>query len=158
MDTRKQTSTIKQRKNIMRLIPYRSRNVPVLHSTDGWIDRLFSEFWGDSPLGTLSDEGRFNFGPFTGYHEDGENVYVEVELPGVKKKEVNLTLEGNRLTVSGERKESSDKASRSFTFRRHVSLPETIAGDKAKADLTDGVLKITFPKKEEQKGRVIEID
>ncbi len=97
--------------------------------------------------------------------EEKDNYLVRVELPGVNKEDVKLSLEAGTLTISGERKNEAKSEdaevyhSERFygRFQRVVNLPETIAASKVKAAYKDGVLTVTLPKSEEAKPKQIDI-
>jgi HSP20 family protein len=90
---------------------------------------------------------------------------VKMELPGVAKEDVRVTLEQNVLTVKGEKKqEKESKASdyhrveRSYgTFQRCFTLPSTVKADRVDASFRDGILNITLPKAEESRPKEIEV-
>ena len=100
--------------------------------------------------------------------EDGDHIYVEAELPGFKKDEVDITLENQTLTISAERRDSRDGGDQSkgehllrerrYTrFLRSFTLPPTVDEQTVNAKLTDGVLTITLNKREETKPRKIQV-
>jgi HSP20 family protein len=100
--------------------------------------------------------------------EDTDHIYVEAELPGYKKEEVDINLENQLLTISAEHKESneqkpSDKAEwllheRRYTrFQRSFTLPPTVDSQSVQAKLNDGVLTVTLQKREETKPRRIAV-
>lgn len=126
------------------------------------IDRLF-----EAPLAQLAQSSQWLSGwtPAIDVFEDKDNFYVHVELPGMKKEEIELTLHEGSLSISGERKganksEEADvyRAERFFgRFQRTVSLPAQVAADKVKAQYKDGVLTVTLPKAEEAKPKQIDV-
>jgi HSP20 family protein len=103
--------------------------------------------------------------------EDGDHLYVEAELPGFKKEEVDITLENQTLTISAERKSEQkqqggggDKGGelllherRYSRFLRSFTLPPTVDEQSVNAKLTDGVLTITLNKREETKPRKVTV-
>jgi HSP20 family protein len=98
--------------------------------------------------------------------EESDDVYeVSAELPGLSREDVNITVEQNVLTISGERKWSDEKDNRNFhriergygKFTRSFALPQQVASDKVKALFHDGVLRVTIPKVEGAKPRRIPI-
>lgn len=126
------------------------------------IDRLF-----DAPLSELAHTSQLLSGwtPALDMHEDKDNVVVKVELPGMKKEDINLSLHDGSLSISGERKseqkfESAEvyRAERFVgRFQRTVALPAPVAVDKVKARYKDGVLTVTLPKTEEAKPKQIDV-
>ena len=96
--------------------------------------------------------------------EDADHIYVEAEMPGFKKDEVDVTLENGVLAISGQRKMESKKqggehlTERRFTrVQRSFTLPTSVDEGKVDAKLCDGVLCITLNKREEVKPRRIEV-
>jgi HSP20 family protein len=112
-----------------------------------------------------SDRRATGFVPPVDINEDKDAIYVRAELPGVKPEAVQLHVENNILTLTGERKldkeESRDgyhRIERSYgTFTRSFALPNNVAGDQVQADLSDGVLTVTIPKKAEAQPKRIEV-
>ncbi len=115
-------------------------------------------FWGD----WNSKNFDFNAGVFTprvDVTEDNENLYVEADIPGVDKKDVKVSVVGDVLTISGEKKKESRDENKNYyrlertsgSFSRSFTLPSEIHNDKISAEFTNGVLKITLPKTEEAK-------
>ncbi|RPI05439.1 MAG: Hsp20/alpha crystallin family protein [Ignavibacteriae bacterium] len=111
------------------------------------------------------DDGFNAWTPAVDIAEHDEQYLVEVELPGVNKEDVKITLENNILTIRGEkkqeketRKESYHRVERSYgSFQRSFTLPTTIKSDKIDAAYKDGILQITLPKAEEAKPKQIEV-
>ena len=98
--------------------------------------------------------------------EDEDNIYANLELPGVDKKDVKITLEDGILTISGEKKQEEKeqkknvyRTERSYgQFKRRFRLPTEVQSDQVKAEYKDGVLNIVLPKSEEVKPKEITID
>ncbi len=99
--------------------------------------------------------------------EDNDHFYVEAELPGFKKDEVDITLENQTLTIAAERREEKNDGGkkgehllreRRYTrFLRSFTLPPTVDEQSVNAKLNDGVLTITLNKREETKPRKISV-
>ena len=97
--------------------------------------------------------------------EDADGITLKVELPEVEAKDVDIQVEGNQLTVKGERKlEREDKREgyhrieRTYgTFARTFTLPPTVDAEHITAESRDGVLRVFLPKKAETKPRQIKI-
>src|ERR1035441_2835119 len=99
-------------------------------------------------------------------YENGDNLVLKAELPGVNPEEVEIRVEDNTLYLKGERKfekevkeQNYHRVERSYgTFTRTFSLPNSIDADKVGANYKDGVLTLTMPKKEEAKPKTIKIN
>lgn len=126
------------------------------------IDRLF-----EGPLSELARTSQLLSGwtPPLDLHEDKDNFVVKIELPGMKKEDIDVSLHDGNLGISGERK-SEDKlegvdvyrTERFFGhFQRTITMPAPVAADKIKAQYKDGVLTVTLPKAEEAKPKQIEV-
>ena len=97
--------------------------------------------------------------------EHDDEYLVKVELPGVNKDEVKLTLENNILTIRGEKKQEKEtkkenyhRVERSYgSFQRSFTLPAAVKSDKIDASYKDGILKVSLPKAEEAKPKQIEV-
>jgi HSP20 family protein len=89
-----------------------------------------------------------------------------VELPGMKKEEIELSLHDGSLSISGERKgeekfqDAEVSRSERFVgrFQRTMTLPTPVASDKVKAQYKDGILIVTLPKAEEAKPKHIDVN
>jgi len=127
------------------------------------IDRLF-----ESPLTELARTSNLLSGwnPALDLYEDKDNLYVKVELPGMKREEIDVSLHEGSLSISGERKSEQKhedaevyRAERFFgRFQRTVTLPTPVAAEKVKAQYKDGILNITLPKTEEAKPKHIDVN
>jgi HSP20 family protein len=122
----------------------------------------------DTALGRIfggGDGGQIRWTPFgVDVREDADHIYVEAELPGFRKDDVDITLENQTLTISAERKETQEKTGdyllnerRYQHFLRSFTLPPTVDEKKVDAKLNDGVLSITLNKREETKPRKIQV-
>jgi HSP20 family protein len=97
--------------------------------------------------------------------DDKDNFVVRVELPGMKKDDINLSLHDGVLTISGERKyERENKESETFRseryfgkFQRSVTLPAVVDANKVTASYKDGVLSVELAKAEEAKPKKIAV-
>jgi len=99
-------------------------------------------------------EETMDFRPRVNTRETDENYHLEVELPGVKKEDVNINIDGNVLSISGERnvrEEVKDEdyhkiESRYGLFSRSFTLPEKVDTGKIEAGFENGILEISIPK------------
>jgi HSP20 family protein len=133
---------------------------PVL-SLSRELDRLF-----ESPFAQLlGDDVNGGFAPALELRENADTYAVSVELPGVDRKDVQVSLHEGVLTVSGERRQEIEAKEGEYfrterrygRFQRQVSLPAAVKAEAVKAAYKDGVLTITLPKTAEAKPRQIDI-
>jgi len=96
-------------------------------------------------------------------HED--EYLVVADLPGVEKKDLEVSVTGSLLSIKGDKREDRDGDKRKFfrreswvgSFKRTINLPSLIDVDKMSAELKDGVLTVTIAKREEAKTRRLEV-
>ena len=135
-----------------------------LTSFDTEINTIFDKFM----RGGTADDGSFDVSHWMPAVDVGEyeNEYqVKVEIPGVNKDDVKITMRENILTIHGEKKqekESKDfnyhRVERSYgSFQRSFTLPTSVKHDKIEASYNDGILTIALPKAEEAKPKQIEV-
>jgi HSP20 family protein len=95
-----------------------------------------------------------------------ETAYnIDVQLPGMKKEDINIEMENGRLTISGERKFENEENGKTWrkvesqygSFARSFQLPENVESDSIKATYTDGILKLNVTKSKEQMKKQIQI-
>lgn len=133
-----------------------------LASCDKRMKKFFEDF--DAPFWGNWNWKNFDFNtnvftPRVDVTEDNENLYVVADIPGVEKNEVKVSVVGDVLTISGEKKKESRDEKKNYykiertsgSFSRSFTLPAEIHTDKISAEFKDGVLKITLPKTEEAK-------
>jgi HSP20 family protein len=103
--------------------------------------------------------------PLINLTENKDNYYVRAELPGIKADELNIEAEGNKISVSGERKIPIENEKAKYhriereagKFSRMISLQTDIDSEKIDASLKDGILKLTIPKAEKAKPKQIAV-
>ena len=145
--------------SIVRYDPFRD-----LRTLQEEVNRLFSSNltrgFGEEGIG----RGAWN--PSVDIFENKDQIVLEAELPGMKQDDFELTVENNVITLRGERqfekKEESDnyhRVERSYgSFTRSFTLPQTVSAEGATAEYSNGVLRVTLPKREETKARRIQIN
>ena len=127
------------------------------------MNRMFDSFFSgvDEP-GLLN--GTWN--PAVDVAEENDAYVVKMELPGVNKDDVKITLESNILTIQGEKKIENEvkhknyhRTERSYgSFQRSFTLPVTVKNDRIDATYKDGILTVSLPKAEEAKPKQIEVE
>lgn len=103
--------------------------------------------------------------PALDVNEDKDSFSVRVELPGMKREDIEVSLQDGALIISGERK--VEKVQEDTTvhrqerfygkFSRIMTLPAAVTGEKVKAQYKDGILTVTLPKAEEAKPKAITV-
>jgi HSP20 family protein len=119
----------------------------------------------DQLFRTWSPDERRGFAPAVDIYEDEDAIVVKAELPGVKPEDVNISVENNVLTMSGERKlerseerEGYHRIESSYgAFTRSFALPESLRTDEVEAEMNEGVLKVRIPKKPEVAPKRIQV-
>jgi HSP20 family protein len=124
------------------------------------MDRVF-----ESTVGSFSPPpaplSRWN--PAVNVYQDKDQFTVVVELPGLKKEEIEISLHEDTLTISGERKREESSEQEFLTerlygkFQRSLTLPTAVDAEKVKASYKDGLLQVVLPKPEEAKPKQIEV-
>ena len=130
-----------------------------------FVDRFFGEL--ASPATTYADEATVGWTPAMDIVETDDAFLATVDLPGLTKDDIDLSLEDGVLSISGERsfEHTADDESKGFrrversfgSFRRAFTLPQGVDVDRLDATFADGVLKLTLPKSEVVKARKITI-
>ena len=151
----------------MSIIRYQSPEV--LRSIDRFanlrdeINTLFEgPFW---PTSTRQAQLFNGWTPALDLYQTNDDVVAVVELPGMRKEDIELSLQDGMLTISGERKDETaegDKNARTERFvgkfRRSISLPTRVDANKVNATYKDGILTVTLPKAEEVKPKQIQVN
>ena len=161
----------------MKLVRYRNNNPwSALDNLHDEMDKLFNFSWGDFPLRAVKE----SFAPAVDMWEDGNNVYLEADLPGFEQKDVSVKVKDQALVISAKKEEEKQenlpagsphgeavgKAGKknyhyyerfSGNFYRAVGLPADVNTNKVTANYKNGVLNVTLPKKEEKKEKDIDI-
>jgi HSP20 family protein len=153
----------------MTLIRYQNPELAPWSAADRWTnlrDDLNSFF----ELPFWSSFGRTGqlftgWSPALDLYQSNDNVIAVVELPGMRKEDVEISLHDGTLTISGERKretssngENAERTERYIgRFRRSIALPTRVDAGKVSATYRDGILTVTLPKAEEVKPKQIQV-
>ena len=133
-----------------------------LQTLQSRMSRLFEEQYGGR------EEALMNSGAFVppvDIYEDQHGIQLKLEAPGIDEKDLNINVENNILTVSGERKFENEQKEENFhrierrygSFSRSFTLPNTVDTEKITADYNSGVLSIYLVKREEAKPKQIKV-
>lgn len=100
------------------------------------------------------------------YETDSREIVLKAELPGLRREDIDLTVENNTLTIRGERKRDETiredryhRIERSYgSFSRSFTLPNTVDAGKVRAEYREGVLMIQLPLRDEARPRQIQVE
>jgi HSP20 family protein len=151
----------------MHLIRYQTPELSNWPTLDRWSnlrDELNSLF--DLPFGSNSRRQDLfgGWSPALDLYQNNDNLVAVVELAGMRKEEIEISLHDGTLTISGERKSSTSNGEKTErteryvgSFRRSITLPARVDANKVSATYRDGILTITLPKAEEAKPKRIDV-
>jgi HSP20 family protein len=146
----------------MNLVPWRNKQRDSRHGEEsplvplrGEMDRLFDSFVRE-PFGALEWPlwGSDKWSPAVDVAESDKELTVRAELPGIDPKDLDVSITGNQLVLSGEKKESSERKEKDFyhsetrygSFRRTVPLPDGVDTENVDAEYANGVLTLRLKK------------
>src|SRR5205823_9148124 len=130
-------------------------------------DQLFRTF-GSAYRGNRGEEEQAisaSWAPLVDVFEDADAITLKVEVPEVDAKDVDIQIEGNSLTLKGERKLENEEKRDGYhriertygAFSRTFTLPNTVDVEHITAESRDGVLRVRLPKRAETKPRQIKV-
>lgn len=127
--------------------------------------RLFEDFFNDWAFRSMEDRRADSWIPPTDVMEKDGNLLLIASIPGMTDKEIDLNVEGQVLTIKGERKSHESagytvhqQESRYGTFARSFTLPDSANLENIKAEYKNGILTISIPQKPESKPRTIKVN
>ena len=151
----------------MSLIRYQIPELATWPSLDRWSNLrddlnslLESPFWSSFGRAGQLFSG---WSPALDLYQNNDNIIAVVELPGMRKEDIEISLHDGTLTIAGEHKSETPNgdAERSERyvgkFRRIITLPARVDANKVSATYRDGVLTVTLPKAEEAKPKQIQV-
>jgi HSP20 family protein len=152
----------------MSLIRYHAPELATWPSFSHWANLRdeINDLFGLSLESNLGSQAQLFSGwtPTLDLYQNDDNVVAVVELPGLRKEDIQISLHDGMLSISGERAgelnngEKSERSERLFgRFLRTVALPTRVEAGKVKATYKDGILTVTPPKAEEAKPRKIQV-
>jgi len=129
------------------------------------VNRLFDSFLG-RPTAAATGTGSRVWMPVVDMYETNDDLVLNFELPGVREKDISLSITGDLLTVRGERQfrqelkdDHTYHIERAYgKFERSVQLPMPVQAGRVTATFRDGVLEVRLPKAEEVRPKEIKID
>lgn len=126
------------------------------------IDRLFDDFTRGFPRWTAGSDALV---PVTDVTETDKEIEITAELPGLEEKDVEINVSDNVLTIKGEKKAEKEEKDKNYrlversygSFSRSLELPSGVNPDTIKANIQNGVLKVTVPKPAPAQTKKIEV-
>lgn len=127
---------------------------------------FWSSFFDEDWPGRLANWPDLSTSTGIDIYETDNDVVVEAQVPGIKEGDIDITVEGNVLTIRAQHKEEEEekkekktvyKSTRQTSFSYSTSLPRMVASEKANAEVENGVVKVTIPKVEEEKPKRITV-
>ncbi len=140
--------------------PRRSLSSDLMGDVFDDFDRIVNAFVRPTYANTV------NFQPSCDINETKDHYLVSFDMPGVKKEDIKIEVQGNQLVISGERQREMKEEAGEATlrhervygkFERTFVLPTSINADKIEAHYENGVLNVALPKAETAKGRTVQI-
>lgn len=132
--------------------------------TPNRLNRMFDSFF-ESDLWREAAQEQAHWSPRIDVEETQDAIMLRADLPGMKKEDIEISVEDQRLTLRGQRRSESEEGARKFrrverrfgSFCRTYTLPTTVLSNKIEAAYKNGELEIVLPKAEEVKSRQIQI-
>jgi HSP20 family protein len=151
-------SPVRQQPSPLRSNFFQRSGFPRVFDMMNEMDQLFNQW---SPV----EAGDDYFAPAIDVSETEKEYLFSIDAPGVKEKDINISLTGHQLTIAGERRrESEDKSEKTYRserffgrFERSFTLPEEVNTDQIEASFRDGVLEVHVPKVEAAQPKTIAI-
>jgi len=147
----------------MAIVPWARRNRSELGTLRSQMDELFDGFLHglDRPLSFFTERAW----PAIDVAEKDDAIVVRAEVPGCTPDDIEISVYGNTLTLSGEKKESHEDKRDGYyhlestygSFRRDIPMPTEVDPDKIEAVVKDGVLSVTLPKAEKSKAVKVKV-
>lgn len=147
------------------IVPYTSKDIHRdFNRLLNRFQRDFEDFWGTSSRVSrnVTSKARASIAPFTGLgipsvdlEDQGKNYRLTAELPGFKKEDIQIDLSEDVVTINAKKTQTEDQKNKTYvrhersaqTYYRKIHLPEPVRSDDANANLTNGLLEISLPKK-----------
>jgi HSP20 family protein len=147
------------------ILPWKRKRVNHANEYHREIDNLYDRFFEPNflPSSYLFGEGKWD--PTLDISEGRKDITVKAEIPGIEAKDFDISIDGRRLTIRGEKKreqkeedETYYRVERSYGyFNRTIQLPATVNPDKVDATYKRGILKIKLRKSKENESKRIKI-
>jgi HSP20 family protein len=130
------------------------------------MDRLFDEFTKPARRRRIWPKSEGLVIPSIDLYDSKTDIVVKIELPGVRREDIDLTITKDTLTLKGEIKKDDDVQEEDYSisermfgsFSRTIALPFEVESEKAQATMNNGLLEIVIPKREEARPKEVKIE
>jgi HSP20 family protein len=127
------------------------------------MDRIFDRMWGEFGLSLFPRSTREL--PFLDLSEKGDNLIIEAELPGIDPEDLEISVDDDTITITGESRQDAIKSSGSYhrmerrygSFSRTIKLPCRVMVNDVSAEYRKGILTISMPKCKAEKTRKLKV-
>ena len=142
----------------MTLVKYRPNRVRNFNGMDEFINRFFED--------TFRGDSKYDYVPAADIREDEKSYIINMDVPGLTKEDLNVSLDKHFLSISGEKKSENEESDRKYhlvernygSFKRSFRLPEDIDANQISAKVENGILSVSIEKAEEKLPKVIDIN
>lgn len=133
-------------------------NLPSISSLQSEMNRMFDRFFGGWDLSEYGSATGAWMPPID-LSETADKIIIKAEIPGIDPKEIDISIQGDTLTIKGEKKEEKEEKGKNYyrmerrygSFSRSIDLPASVDTNKVSAEYKNGILEINLQKKEEVK-------
>jgi len=148
------------------LLPIKRRHEREFPSLVKEMESMFKNLWEDMALGELATDLNMDWTPRLDVEETDAAIIVRAEIPGVDKKDIDISLDRDTLIIKGEKRKETEEKGKTFHrverryggFQRLIRLPAEVDTTKVEATYKDGVLTVNLPKTEESRKRLTHIE
>lgn len=146
------------------IIPFRRRgDLPDIFKE---MENMTKHFWEDLRFPEMAKDFNVDWTPRLDLTESEDKIEVKAELPGLERKDLDISIDRDILVIKGEKKHEKEESEKHYhrverhygSFYRSIRLPAEVKVDKIDAKFKDGVLTIALPKSEESKKRIAHIE
>jgi HSP20 family protein len=128
--------------------------------------REFNRLFDDAMTPTSRGNGGLSFVPAAEMEEADDAIHLRLEIPGMEAKDLDVQVTAESVSISGERRSETRTEEQGMTrsefrygkFQRVIPLPTRIDNQNVQADYKDGILRLTLPKVEEEKNKVVKVN
>ena len=144
----------------------KTQSVSPFEDLEKYFDTVFRNPFSMATMTPMAGQGRAPvLSPSVDIYDEENDIVVKAEVPGISKDALDISINKNQLTISGEKKQESKVKEKDYhrierrygSFSRSFRLPDGVNVDKAKAEFNDGVLEIRIPRSNKTKAKKIDI-